>query len=199
MWVALVPAALAGELYVNGQVCDPRQLSAVKLEHATVWFDASGNVHVDAPGYKIEVLAAAPIVTQSTRTAAATSAATPATSAAPPAPSGVAPARWWLVTEDGGTVGHAIEVLINGQPVQTVRSGDAQRIIDVARWLHVGTNEVEMRSSSREPAGGSLYVYVGTGSDRSGTVVMDEPVVQFGVGSDRSGPYSRTFTLTVDR
>jgi len=183
MWLALVPCALAGELYVNGQVVDPRELSDVKLERATVWFDTSGSIHVDAPGYTIEVLT--PVVTQASRPA--------------PAVTNVAAARWWLVTEDAGTAGHTIEVFINGQAVQTVRSGDAQRIIDVARWLHVGANEVEVRSTSVKPAGGSLYVYVGTGSDRSGTVVMDEPAVQFGVGSDRTGPYSRTYTFTVDR
>jgi hypothetical protein len=183
MWLALVPCALAGELFVNGQVVDPRELADVKLERATIWFDTSGAIHVDAPGYNIEVLT--PVVTQASRPA--------------PSTSDVTPARWWLVTEDSGTAGHTIEIRINGQLVQTVRSGDAQRILDVARWLHVGTNEVEIRSNSVQAAGGSLYVYVGTGSDRSGTVVMDEPVVQFGVGSDRSGPYSRTYTLNVDR
>jgi hypothetical protein len=103
------------------------------------------------------------------------------------------------VTDDGGTAGHTIEVWINGQLVQTVRSGDVQRILDAGRWLHPGDNQVEIRSSSVKPAGGSLYVYLGTGSDKSGTVVMDEPAVQFGVGRDREGPTTRTYTLHVDR
>jgi hypothetical protein len=56
-----------------------------------------------------------------------------------------------------------------------------------------------MRSSSAHASGGSLYVYVGTGSDRSGTFVMDEPPIEFGLSADRIGLYSRTYPLNVDR
>ncbi|NCG20731.1 MAG: hypothetical protein GWP91_17115 [Rhodobacterales bacterium] len=115
----------------------------------------------------------------------------------PPLDPGVPPATWWLVTEDGGTQGHIIEVFINDRLAHTLRSGETQRIIDVGMHLRRGSNRVLVKSTSTNAGGGALYVYVGTGSDRSGTVVMDEPIVQYGVGSNRSGPLEREYTIDV--
>lgn len=190
----LVPSlASAGNLYVNNVLVDPRSMPNVSLERVTVRFDAQGNIWVDAPGYKIEIQPPAPAP-------AFVVAPVPQPLPAPPSPtSGVAPARWWLVTDDGGSTGHAVEVWINGQLAQSVASGQPQRIVDVGRWLRLGANQVVVKSNSTNPTGGSLYVYLGTGSDQSGTVVMDAPTVQYGVGASRSGPFQREFTLTVDR
>jgi hypothetical protein len=104
-----------------------------------------------------------------------------------------------MVTEDNGSTGHQVEIWVNGQLAQTVTSGQPQKIVDVGRWLRIGANQVLVKSSSTNPTGGSFYVYLGTGSDQSGTVVMDNPAVSFGVGSSRSGPYQREYTLNVDR
>ena len=194
MW-AFVSAALAGNLYVNNVLVDPRSIADVSFERVTVRVDAQGNLWVDAPGYRIEVQSPAP-------TAVATSpvGAGGGVPVAPPPPAGaVTPARWWLVTEDAGTTGHTIQVFVNGQQAYTFRSGQPQTIVDVGRWLVVGPNQVKFVSSSVTPTGGSFYVYMGTGSNQSGTVVLDNPVVQFGLGMNRSGPYEREFTMTVDR
>ncbi len=115
----------------------------------------------------------------------------------PPLDPGVPQATWWLVTEDSGSQGHVIEVLVNDRLAHTLRSGDPQRIIDVGMHLRRGNNRVVVKSTSTNPGGGALYVYVGTGSDRSGTVVMDEPIVQYGVGSNRNGPLEREYTIQV--
>lgn len=185
IWL-LALAAQAGNLYVNNTLVDPRSLPNVALDKVNVRFDAQGNIFVDAPGYKIQVQGGvAPMPVGATT--------------APPAGSGVAAARWWMVTEDNGTTGHQIEVWVNGQLAQTVTSGQPQKIVDVGRWLRLGANQVLVKSSSASPTGGSFYVYLGTGSDQSGTVVMDNPAVSFGVGSSRSGPYQREYTLNVDR
>jgi hypothetical protein len=175
--------ASAGNLYVNNTLVDPRSMPNVALDKVNVRFDAQGNIYVDAPGYKIQVQGAPP-----------------GPVAPPPAgSSGVAPARWWMVTEDNGSGGHQVEIWVNGQLAQTVVSGQPQKIVDVGRWLRLGSNQVLVKSSSTNPTGGSFYVYLGTGSDQSGTVVMDNPAVSFGVGSSRAGPYQREYTLNVDR
>src|SRR5688572_16795633 len=200
MWSVLLTTAFGADTYINGTVVDPRAVADVRLERVTVWFDALGNVHVDAPGYTVEVLEPA-LAATATTTAAATRAVPPPTPAPPipPASSGVLPSRWFVVSEDSGSSGHTIEVWINGQLATTVRSGQAQTIVDVGRWLRVGANQVEIRSSSSHASGGTLYVYLGTGSDRSGTFVMDKPPVEFGLAADRLGQYSRTYPLNVDR
>ena len=83
------------------------------------------------------------------------------------------------------------------QRAEVVRSGEPQRIIDIGRHLRLGNNDIQIRSNSAGGGGGSLYVYLGTGSDRSGTVVMDEPAVQYGLGASRTGPFERSYTLQV--
>ena len=196
MWSVLLTTAFGADTIINGTVVDPRAVADVRLERVTVWFDAVGNVHIDAPGYNVEVVEPALVAT------AAAGRTAPAATPAPPPPlvsSGVAPSRWFVVSEDSGSAGHTIEVWINGQLATTVRSGQAQAIVDVGRWLRVGGNQVEVRSSSSHASGGTLYVYLGTGSDRSGTFVMDKPPIEFGLAADRLGQYSRTYPLNVDR
>jgi hypothetical protein len=197
-WLASV--AMAGNLYINGTFVDSRSIPGVELEEVDVRVDEAGNIYIEAPGYKIEVVDPAGGTTTpppSNNTVSSTGGQR--TTTPPPGASGVAAARWWLVTEDNGSSGHQIEIWINGKLAQTLRSGDPQKIVDVGPWLQAGPNEILMKSNSTNASGGSFYVYIGTGSDESGTVVMDNPQVQFGLAAKRSGPFSRTYTLEVDR
>lgn len=225
VWSWMVPA-LAGNLYINGVFVDPATIAGVEMKDVHITFDAQGNIQVTAPGYKIEVVGSptpppaprAPVAAPAPYPAptpypapspyvAPTPAPSPYAVPLAPAPgapaalppSNVAPARWWLVTEDNGSAGHTVEVLINGQVVRTLGSGQPQQIVDVGRWLRVGANQVEVRSQSTNAGGGTYYVYIGTGSDQSGTVVMEKPIVQYGLANNRSGATSRSFTLDVDR
>ena len=207
----LVASAFAGQLYINGVFVDPATIPGVEMKNVSVSFDAQGNIKVDAPGYKIEVQGnptpppSAPGATTTTTPRPmppGTTTAPPAAPRQPAPPAGnpaVAVARWWLVTEDNGSAGHSIDVMINGQLVRTVGSGKPQQILDVGKWLRPGSNDVKIRSNSVNSGGGTFYVYIGTGSDQSGTVVMENPMVQFGVSSSRQGQYDRSFTLNVDR
>lgn len=186
-------AALAGDLYVNNVLVDPRSIANVTFEKVTVRVDPQGNLWVDAPGYRIEIQNPAP--------QPAVTAPVAPRPGQPPAPTGsaVTAARWWLVTEDAGTAGHTVQVFVNGNLAYTFASGQPQTIVDVHKWLVLGPNKVRVVSTSTNSTGGSFYVYVGTGSNQSGTVVLDNPVVQFGVGAGRNGPYEREYTLNVDR
>jgi hypothetical protein len=200
MWFVLLATAFGADTYINDTRVDPRAIADVRLERVAVWFDELGNVHIDAPGYNVEVVEPALTATATAaRPVPTTATNTPAPPPPPPASSGVAPSRWFVVSEDSGSVGHTVEVWINGQLATTVRSGQPQAIVDIGRWLRLGPNQIEIRSSSAHAEGGTLYVYVGTGSDRSGTFVMDEPPIEFGLAADRLGQYSRTYPLSVDR
>ncbi len=199
LWLLSVVAA-AGNLYINGTFVEPRSVSGVTLEKVTVRFDDAGNIMVEAPGYKIQVVdppsgAVTPPLPPAP-TASTLAPPMPATvGTPPPSASGVTPARYWLVTEDSGSAGHTVEVWINGSRALEIRSGQPQKILEVGRWMRPGPNQVVVRSNSVNATGGSFYVFIGTGSDQSGTVVMDDPTVQFGVGATRSGPYEREYTL----
>src|SRR5690606_6415943 len=114
-------------------------------------------------------------------------------------PSGVPEARWWLVVEDDGSRGHTIEILINGELVETVRSGEIPRILDVGAHLVPGENRILLRSTSTQASGGPLYVYLGSGNDRDGTVMIDQPEVQFALRAAGAGTYQRECTARGDR
>lgn len=206
--------AHAGQVYVNGTLVNPAQIAGTTLEMVTVAFDAAGNVQVSAPGYEIEVMgppASTPTLHSQDPPPPVSPSYPPVTGRPPVAavvanppppapgthPSGVPKAAWWLATEDNGSVGHTIEVFVNGQRTHALRSGEPLRLVDIGGYLRPGTNEVLLRSNSVEAGGGTLYVYIGTGSDQSGTVVMDAPQVQFGLGPSRSGTTERTYSITV--
>jgi hypothetical protein len=190
-WIAAT--AMAGSVYVNGVNVDA--LRDQTFKNVTVYIDAQGNVRVDAPQYQIEVVGTPPPPTRS----APVTALPPGGDAPKPArvDNGVPKSRWWLVTEDNDSGGHQVDLYVNGERVRTVSSGQPQLIEDIGPFLRIGTNDVRIVSNSVSPRGGSLYLYLGTGSNDSGTVVMDPPQVQFGVGASRAGTYERTYTLNV--
>lgn len=182
-------AALAGSVFVNGVNVDALRNQTFKNVTA-VTLDADGNVIIDAPGYEIQVVAPADPITGPVTTTAQTGTSTPP-------PSAVPANTWWLVTEDNGSSGHVITVYVNDSLVRTVPSGQPQLIADLSSFLHPGTNRVRVESQSNGATGGTFYIYLGSGHNESGTVVMDPPQVQFGVGPTREGPYLREYELKI--
>jgi hypothetical protein len=169
--------ARAADLVVNGVVVDPAALRGVRLTGVTLTVDERGVLIVTAPGFVVEKRApTAPTVQPD---------------------NGVPRARWWLATEDSGSAGHVVDVEVNGRKVSTLRSGDPVRVLDLGPYLRLGTNAIRVRAVSTAASGGTFYVYVSTGTDESGTVVMDSPSIQFGLGATRSGEYVREYTLDV--
>lgn len=182
-------------IFINGVQVDG--LKDVEFKDVSVRFDSHGNVLVDAPGYNIQVVGE-PVrySPQTARSSANTATSIPAT--APSSNTGpVDLGSWWLATEDEGTRGHTIEVSINGRAVATVRSGEDQRIVDISQYLQHGPNQVSLASTTSGAEGGSLFVYLGSGSNVSGTVVLDAPDVQFSVNARSNPSDQRAFTLTV--
>lgn len=180
MWM-LTASALGGALYINGTYVEPKVLAGRTLENTSIHFDAQGNVLIDAPGYKIEVVGA------------------PEPPKPPPVAPKIAYGRWWLVSEDKGSAGHTVEVWINGTIALTLRSGDGGKLVEISRWLKLGENTVVVKSSSANAGGGIFAVYLGAGGSESGSFDMPSPAVSFEIGASRSGPYQREYTLTVDR
>ena len=184
--LALLFPALAANVYLNGVRADV--LPEVTLTNTTVRIDAEGNVWIDAPGYRVQVVSP----TEYARPAAVP---TP-----PPEASGasrVGQGTWWLVTEDNGSTGQALDLLVNGALVRRINSGDPQMILDVGPWLQPGANTILVNPApGAQPGGGALNVYIGRGSNLSGTIRLDNPdVVYTRRGSDSGG--ARQFTLTV--
>jgi hypothetical protein len=191
MLSTIVSLAFAGNVFVNGVSVD--QLRGQTFEGATVTVASNGDVYVTAPGYRIQA-PDAPLVDYNPPVPPPVPPLKPT-----PPPVAVAPPHWWLVTEDNGSKGHTVQVYLNDALVQTVKSGDAQTIADLSKYMLPGQNRVRIMSDSVSAAGGALYVYVGKGSNESGTVVLEKPEIQYGLGATRSGPYTREYTLDASR
>jgi len=178
--VMAAPAAQAGTLFVNGIRADG--LRDFEFSNVNIRVDPSGNIWVDAPGYQVALegqgMAEGPVV--------------PNENAAPGS-------QHWLVTEDHGSLGHAVEVLVNGTLVHVVRSGDDQVIMDLGPFLSSGRNAVIFRAGvATELGGGILLVHIATGNNQSGTVVLDEPAITIARRSSDGGKAStQTFQLDL--
>ena len=170
--------ARAADLYVNGVRADG--LASFEFIDVSVRIDSKGNVWIDAPSYRVEVDGE--------------------TAAAPEMSEPISVGRYWLVTEDNGSKGLTIDVVVNGRAVHKLRSGDAQVIFDVGAYLQRGTNTVIINVvQSRNAGGGIFYVYLGEGSNESGTLMLDKPAITFAQQAEPSADsrVSRSFELTV--
>lgn len=181
-----VASALAADVYINGTYVEPRSMAGVRLAGASVRFDEQGNMYIDAPGYKVQAATPAPAPTSRPPTIA------------PPTPA-VTYGRWWIVTEDQGSVGHLVDVYINGQLATTIRSGQAAPLVEISKWLHLGSNQILIRSTSTNASGGPMMVFAGAGSTENGKFDMPSPTVEYGLAASRKGNYQREYTLLVDR
>jgi hypothetical protein len=196
MWLLWFASfAVAGGVYVNGTYVEPRSMAGVSLSGATVRFDDQGNVHINAPGYKIQVAdgvqpVSRPPVIAPGSSGGATLAATQ---------SAVAYGRWWVVTEDQSSKGHLVDIYINGTLAATVRSGQGTQLVELSKWLKPGSNEVVVKSTSSNPSGGPLTVFAGAGGTEKGHFDMPSPAIEYGLGPGKKGTHERTYTLTVDR
>ncbi len=177
-----MPAA-AGHIYINDVQVDG--LRNQDFQKVDVRIDANGDIYIEAKNYTIKLLEPADGST-----------ATP-----PPeqAVAAVEPGLYWLVSEDNESIGHAVEVYVNNILVRTVRSGDAQVVVDLAPYLKRGKNIIKMNAlPGPQPQGGSMHVYVGPGENRDGVIYMDDPPVDFARrSSDNGSGANETFTMEI--
>lgn len=167
--------AHSADIYINGVRTD--RLPEGELTSVDLRVDAAGNLWIEAPQYRVEVV---DDVQQ--------------------APARAVPqGRYWLVTEDQGSSGHVVDVVINGTLVRKIRSGEEQLILDLAPHLRPGANAVLLNAMpSSAGGGGPLGVYIGTGANVQGTVRLDRPEISLTrTASEADRARSERFSLTV--
>lgn len=198
-FLLLTQAAFAGSVYINGVRVDV--LPEVTVTNATVRLDSQGNVWIDAPGYRVQVLQTGQAV--NVPPAGSSQAAPQRTQAAsqPDPASGAArigTGVWWLVTEDNTSSGHALEIIVNGALVRRIVSGDPQLLFDIGPYLRHGSNAVVINAlPGPTPGGGALSVYIGRGNNLSGTIRLDSPDVTYSRRASDGGSGGRQYTLTI--
>lgn len=163
--------ALAGTVYINGVQVD--LLPVVTLYGATVRMDQDGNIWIEAPNYKVQVVGGG----------------APAAASAP-----VKVARtWYLVSEDEGSSGGIVDVYVNDQYVRRLQSGSSQVLLDLSSAVRRGANKVQF--VVRSAPSGRMSAYVGAGDDSSGALRIDAPPVTW---RSTSASQVQEYTFTVE-
>ena len=193
--VAAPAPALAGPaVTLNGVPIDGA--TNQRFDSCAVVIDAQGNVHITAKGYAVKGEGAEPAA--GVAAAPANSAAAPAATAfAAPAAPAAAPAlpppgarlvrRYFLATEQTQPDGtqYDVEVFVNASWIRTLRSSDAQAVVEITRFLRPGPNRVTL-AATKKLAGVerryytsdvSLKVVLGAGNVGGDHVMIDEPLL----------------------
>lgn len=177
----------AGEVYVNGSHVEG--LTNQTFEKVTVRLDERGNVHIDAPGYSVKKV----WLSDSTPAPAAASSITQ---------------KYFLVTEQkpwGGT-DTEVDLVLNGVLFKTIRSSDAQLVLDITDSLVPGLNRVQIKARRRAPDGGLgrshsrahvFRIFVGEGTVEHDEVTMGKQLVFFTRNGAEVNDSIEEFTFTT--
>ncbi len=188
------PAA-AVEVFVNGVKVSGALVDAT-LEVTQVRFDAKGDVHIQAPGYKIEVAGSAP--------ASAPPSAPPsaAPSAAPAAQIGMPTV--WLVVNVPSPGHYKLHLTVNGQPLVDIAPDQPQYVAELSSRLQMGENRIEVQVL---PAPGApalaaeqeaINVMVGEGAKAAdGTLTLSRLLGSFKHPTGRLSAEAKTLAFTL--
>jgi hypothetical protein len=174
----LIPL-LAASVFLNGVNIDGvRGQSFEKCR--SVRLDEKGNVHLDCPGYQVEVPGTAGAVRQAVSPTPPPTIPVVAASVALPSVT----KHYFLVTEqaDGAAAQYDVDVYVNSKWVRKVRSGDEQIVLDITRFLSPGPNKLLFAATKRAPKPGPatsfVKLIVGEGESSGSQVLIDNPLLE---------------------
>jgi hypothetical protein len=191
--VAAAAPALARDVYLNG--VDVSALRNQIFKNVTVSIDADGDIHMDAPGYKVEVVDPS------------------AAEGRPPAkadeggPNPLLAQRYYLVTAPtpGDKAQYDLAVSVNGVERRRIRNGSGQVIMEISAWLQRGDNAIEISAvknltDGRKSASPSdrLDVLVGVGHEEGSIVKIDGVKVEFKCDASQIETVKRRYTLKAN-
>ncbi len=135
--LAAAPSAFARSIFLNG--VDISTLRGKTFKNATIYIDASGNIHIDAPKYKVKVVDD-PVPAQPARRPHANGGPNPSLNN-----------HYYLVTNPSpaGRAQYDFIVLINGIERKVIKAGSGQTIIEISAWLNRGTNQIAVTAKKR--------------------------------------------------
>lgn len=195
--VALLPAvAVARSVYLNDiKIDNVSGLRNLKLDKVNVRIDEKGDVFIDAPGYKIQV------VDPGTKGAAALRPGADAEE------SGEAKLtrKYFLVTEQTapGMTDYDIDVYVNAKWIRKLRNSEEQIYTDITSHLVPGKNTVLLAAQKKDGSRVSrspqhvFRVIIGEGNVGGDHVMIDRPVVDFKRTAADAENVSKEFTFVT--
>jgi hypothetical protein len=193
----LVPAtgwAQLKNVYLNDvRINDVQGLRDLKLEKVTVRFDEKGDLHIDAQGYKIDLVD--PAGGQAAARAGQEAEGPPRLTR-----------KYFLVTEQTapGMTEFDIDVYVNSKWIRKLRNNEEQIYTEITKHLQPGKNTVTMVAKKLEGKARRsvspqhvFRVIVGEGNVGGEHVMIDRPVVDFRRTAADAEDVSREFTFTT--
>ncbi len=177
-------AAAAAAVYLNG--VDITSVRNKTFKNATVRIDDKGNIHIDAPGYKVEVV-------------------NPQDEAAGPNPN--LTNHYYLVTQPSaeGKAQYDFIVTIGGVEKKVIPAGSPQVILEISAWLNPGPNEIRLTAAKRLEKGrksasqnDEARLIIGRGHVENKIVKIDGILTSLNVNASQVDTKNKVFTLRAE-
>ena len=176
----------AVEVYFNGTRVTG--LKSQSFDNCSVRFDASGNVHVTAKGYKVKRLTE------------------PGKGGAPP--KATSPKQYFIYSEARrpGYAQYDVDVYINGARVRRIRSAEGQVVEEISDKIQPGRNAIHFAATKNlggKPRRSTLdsdfiKIIIGIGKKEGGAVTITSPVASFKATASTTNNFGRQQSITVD-
>lgn len=193
--LAAPAALLARSVYLNG--VDITHVKEQTFRNSTVHIDKDGNIHIDAPGYKVRVVdddddAAAARQARPAETAKAAGGANPALSM-----------RIYMTTMPSALAQYDLLITVGGVQRKLIKAGQPQVIMEISAWFRSGKNAVEVQAIKNMEGGrrsnspkDSVGLIIGAGREEDKVVKIQSVFVDF--KANASQIVNRTETYTVN-
>ena len=190
LWfVALIPTvSWAVTVYLNGIAITgvPNQT----FKNCTVTTDASGNVYIDAPAYKVEGPVGRPATTPGAQVQA-----------------GLEPSqRYWLITERTPEMAeYDIDVFINGKWLRKFLNEEEQQVVEISKYFKTGSNKVALMARKRKQGADRnssspahyFRIVIGAGKMNGRSIMVTESLVDYRRTAAEVDDRNDIFTVTI--
>lgn len=183
-------SAHARSVFLNG--VDITELRNKTFTNATVFIDAKGDVHINAPKYKVKVIEDA------------TPAPPPVRDESRGGPNPNLSGHYYLVTKPspGGKAQYDFVLTVNGEERKVIKADEPQLIMEISAWLRRGTNYISV--TARKWTGGNRKSFspsdraamvVGKGHEEGKTVKIDAVYIDLKVNASQTQNTTERYTL----
>jgi hypothetical protein len=187
--LAAPAALLARSVYLNG--VEITHVTDQTFNNTTVHIDKDGNIHIEAPGYKVKVIDEDAVPADSGGSVEA--GANPALSM-----------RIFLTTRPSSTAQYDLLVTVNGVQRKVIRAGDEAVIMEVSSWFKSGKNQVTIKAV-KNLAGGrksislgdSVGLILGAGHEVGSVVKIKSVFIDFKANASQIVDRAETYTVNA--
>jgi hypothetical protein len=160
-----------------------------RIDNATVFIDAQGNIHIEAKGYLVRQIGG------------------PGQAGAGDGRTGAPEKlerRYFLVAEqpDRDGAGYDVAVFVNQKWLRDIKAGEAQVALEVTKHLRPGPNKVVLAAtrataSRRGGREAVLRVVVGEGTAAGDQVAIETPLVEMNRNAAESDSFTEEYQLVA--